>query len=93
MKKILLSVSAGLIVLSVISFMFLNGSKPKVVCAAPGASYSGFVDEEKDCPITDESYEAIRDYNSKPKVGRIVGAVLALSGVTVGIVGLVKKSE
>ena len=92
-KKTTLGLAGILIVLAVVSFLFLNGAKPDTVCVEEGAPYSGFVDEEKDnCPISDESYQKIVDYDSKPKIGRIAGLVLGVAGVGVGVVGLRKKA-
>lgn len=92
MKKLFLIISISLIVLAVPSFLLLNGTKPDSVCAEPGTPYSGFVDPDKDnCPITDESYAKIADYNSKPKVGRILGLIMVTAGVGFGVAALVIK--
>ena len=91
-KKSLLVAAVVLVVLGVFSMLFLNGSKPEAECSANNSRTSGFVDNEKNCPISIESWTKINDYNSKPKLGRIAGLVLILGGVAVGVVGLVKKS-
>lgn len=92
-KKSTLGAAALLIIVAIVAFLLLNGTKPETVCVADNAPSSGFVDPDKnDCPISDASYAKIADYNSKPKTGRIAGLVLGLMGVGVGIVGMRKKA-
>ena len=76
-------VAAVLVVLGIVAFPLQYLGKPEVECAAQGAPTSGFVDEEKDCGITIESYNEIREFESGPKLFRIGGIVLILAGLGV----------
>lgn len=61
-------------------------------CAPPGTTQtSGFVDEEKGCPITIESYERVSDEASRFKIERVGGLALTVGGLGVGVVGAVRK--
>lgn len=65
---------------------------PDPVCAEPGAPTSGFVaEDDPNCAITIENYNEIRDYETSPKLFRIAGLLLVLSGLVVGVVGLVLR--
>jgi len=88
-KKVLLTVAGVLILLGVVSFLFLNPSEPEAECASDPNRTSGFVSEEKDCAISIESYNEIREYETSAKPGRIIGLVLIVAGLVVGGVALV----
>jgi hypothetical protein len=88
----LLLIGAVAIVVGVLSMLFLNPSVPEGECAPEGATQtSGFVDTEKGCRLTIESYNAIREAESGPRWGNIVGVVLILGGVGTGAFGLRRK--
>ena len=85
-----MAVAAALVVVGVLAF-FLQPGAPDSECADDPNVTSGFVDEEKDCPISIESWEEISDYESSPKLFRIAGLLLIVAGVIVGIVALVVR--
>jgi hypothetical protein len=89
---VLLVVAGGLLVLGVLSFVLQPGP-PEAVCAAADAPSSGFVDSDRNCAITIESYDRIRKYETSPKPFRVAGAGLVLVGLMVGVTGLVKRSR
>jgi hypothetical protein len=86
--RTLLLAAVALIVVGVLAFVLQPG-EPDSVCAPDGAPTSGFVDTEKDCGITQESFNEIADYRSSPKPFRIAGLVLVLAGVGTGVASLV----
>jgi len=88
----LLSVAAVLIVLGALSFILQPGP-PDGECAPEGTISSGFVDEDKDCPLTIESWDEIADYESSPKPFRIAGLVLVVAGLGVGAVALIRRPK
>lgn len=89
MRKMLLLVAGGLVILGVVSILLQPGP-PDSECVPDGQPSSGWIDEEKDCNISIESYEAIADHNSSPKPWRIAGLLLIIAGVATGLVALVK---
>jgi len=91
-KIVLLALAGGLLLLGALSFVLQPGP-PEPVCAAAGAPSSGFVDSDRNCEITIESYDRIREYETSPKLFRIAGAGLVLVGLVVGVAGLVKRSR
>lgn len=86
----LLLVAAVLIVAGVMLFA-LKPSGPEAVCVSDNTPSSGFIDEEKDCPISIESYNEIREFKSGPQWFNIGGLVFVLAGVGVGVYALVKS--
>jgi hypothetical protein len=88
-----LIVAAVMIVLGLVAFPLQNLGKPEVKCAAEGAPSSGFVDDDSGCPITIESYNEIREFDSGPKWFRIGGIVLIVGGLGVGAYGLTRKRQ
>jgi hypothetical protein len=84
-------VAAVLIVLGIVAFPLQNLGKPETVCAKPGTPTSGFADADKDCGITIESYNEIRDFESGPKLFRIGGILLILVGVGFAGYGATRK--
>jgi hypothetical protein len=84
-------VGAVVIVLGVLSMLFLNPQVPEAECAPPGAATSGFVDEEKGCPITVESFEAIRSAETGLRWGNIIGVPLILVGIVVASFGFSRR--
>ncbi len=87
MRKVLLLLAAALVVLGVVSILLQPGP-PDSECVPEGQPSSGFVDEEKDCNISIESWEEIADHNSSPKPFRIVGLLLIVIGVGTGIASI-----
>jgi len=85
--------AAVLVVLGIIAFPLQNVGEPKAECAAAGAPSSGFVDDDSGCPITIESYNEIREFESGPKLWRIAGIVLIVSGLAVAGYGLTRKKQ
>ena len=93
-KGKLLIASAIMIVGGVLMLLFFDtrGPEPAFVCAAENSPTAGFSDaSQNDCPISIESYNAWQEWD-KPQYGRIAGLGIAVAGLVVGIVGLVKKS-
>lgn len=88
-----LVLAAVLVVLGVLAFPLQELGKPDVECAEEGGPTSGFVDDEKGCPITQESFEELREHESGPQVFRIAGLVLVLAGAGVGVYGLTRRSR
>jgi hypothetical protein len=84
-------VGAVVIVLGVLSMLFLNPQAPEAECAPPGTVTSGFVDEEKGCPITVESFQAIRSAETGLRWGNIFGVPLVLVGVVVASFGFSRR--
>lgn len=84
-----LAIAGALILLGVLAFVLQPGP-PESECVPTNGPTSGFMDEEKDCAISIESFEEISDYNSSPKPFRIAGLLLIVAGIVVGVVGLVK---
>ena len=88
-KVMLPALGVALILLGVLAFILQPGP-PDPACAEPGAPTSGFVaEDDPNCALTIESFNELRDYETSPKLFRIVGLVLVLGGVVVGVVGLV----
>ena len=86
-------VAAVLVVLGIIAFPLQNVGEPKAECAAKGAPSSGFVDDDSGCPITTESYNEIREYESGPKLFRIAGLFLIVGGVGVAGYAVIRKRK
>ena len=66
---------------------------PEVECAKDPLTTSGFFDAEKNCPVSIESYERIREWETRLRWDNIVGAVLVVGGIGAAIVGALKKSR
>lgn len=86
-------IAAVLIVLGVAAFPLQNLGKPEAECGKEGAPSSGFVDEDSGCPITIDSYNEIREYESGPKLYRIGGIVLIIAGLGFVVVGVTRKKQ
>ena len=86
-------VAAVLVVLGILAFPLQNLGEPKAECAAKGAPSSGFVDDDSGCPITQESYDEIREYESAPKPWRIAGLVLILGGLGLAGYAVIRKRQ
>lgn len=89
-KQRLLVLAALLIVLGVGLFVW-EPAGPESECAKDPSRTSGFVDKEKDCPISIESYERIREAESGPQWDNIGGLVLVVGGVAAAAVGAFRK--
>lgn len=95
LKKKLLSLAGILLVVGglLLAFGDWRGPEPSVECAQKGTATSGFKTDA--CPdgTTIESQRAWFDWNSSPRVGRIIGlGVVGLALVT-GVAGLVVRSK
>jgi len=89
-KSVWLVVSSGLILIGVALFALQPG-QPEPVCATDPNATSGFTDPGQDCPISIDSMNAIRDYQSAPRWYRVSGVAVALAGVVVGtVVGILR---
>lgn len=82
---------AALLVVIGVGLMVWEPEGPEAECAKDPGVTSGFVDEEKGCPISIESYNRIREAKSGPQWDNIGGLVLVVGGLTAGVVGLVRK--
>jgi hypothetical protein len=92
MMKLKLFVLAGLLIVLGVGLFVWEPPGPEAECAKDPAKTSGFVDEEKNCPISIESFERIRESKTGPQWDNIGGLVLVVGGVGVGIVGALRKS-
>lgn len=88
-----LVLAAVLVVLGLLAFPLQDLGKPDAECADPGGPTSGFVDEESGCPITQESFDEIREHESGPQVFRVAGVVLVVAGLGAGVYGLSRKNR
>ena len=88
MTKRLLTVAAALVAVGVV-LIVLQPGPPEAECVPEGTPSSGFVDTDQDCPISQESWERISDWESSPKPFRIAGALVILAGIVTGGVALV----
>ncbi|OEV04430.1 hypothetical protein K378_05828 [Streptomyces sp. Amel2xB2] len=91
-KPKLFVLAAVLIVLGIGLFVW-EPAGPEAECAKDTSRTSGFVDEEKNCPISIESYERIREAKSGPQWDNIGGLVLVVGGIGVAITAAVRKSR
>jgi hypothetical protein len=82
---------AALLIVIGVGLMVWEPEGPDAECAKDPNVTSGFVDEEKDCPISIESYNRIREAKTGPQWDNIGGLVLVVGGVAAGVVGLVRK--
>lgn len=92
--RTLFIIALSLIALGVASFAMqpVLDPKPDPVCVDKGQPSSGFVDgDNKDCNISQASYEKMADWDSSPKPFRIAGVVLILAGIVVGAIGAVRS--
>ncbi|MFC4495460.1 hypothetical protein ACFPA8_15110 [Streptomyces ovatisporus] len=92
MKQKLFVLAALLIVLGVGLFVW-EPAGPEAECAEDSSRTSGFVDEEKNCPISIESYERIRESKTGPQWDNIGGLVLVVAGVGTAVVAAVRKPK
>lgn len=98
LKKTLLIVAAALF-LSATALFVLSGTrfftpKPELECTTEGSPSSGFSDPSQgDCPISIDSYNAVRDweYPDYFRPMRIATAVLLGCGIVVTIVAVTRK--
>jgi hypothetical protein len=89
-KTVLLAAAALAVVIGVGLWVWEN--TPEGVCAPDGASQtSGFVDDDKGCPLTIESYNEIRHSETGLQWDNIAGALLVLGGLGLGVAALVRK--
>lgn len=82
--------AAALILLGIGVFM-LQPAAPQGECVPEGEPYSGWMDPDQDnCPISEESYREILDWETSPKPFRMAGAGIALVGIGFGVAAGVK---
>ncbi|OEU91980.1 hypothetical protein DB35_06860 [Streptomyces abyssalis] len=93
MTKPKLFVLAALLIAIGVGLFVWEPEEPEAECAKDTGRTSGFVDEEKNCPISVESYERIREAASGPRWDNIGGLVLVLGGVGVAAVGAFRKPK
>jgi hypothetical protein len=91
MKRSRLFLLAALLVVLGVGLMVWEPAGPATECAEDTGATSGFVDEEKGCPITIESYERIREAESGPQWDNIGGLVLVLGGAATAVVAVVRR--
>jgi hypothetical protein len=82
---------AALLIVIGVGLMVWEPEGPETECAEDPSVTSGFVDKEKDCQISIESFNRIREAKSGPQWDNIGGLVLVVGGVAAGVVGLVRK--
>lgn len=88
-RRVLLPV-AGLLSVVGLFLIFVPFNQVDVVCAQPGEVSSGFVDDDRGCPITIESYQQIADEEARFKVERVAGLGVVVAGLAVGGVALAR---
>lgn len=94
MSKKLAFLAAGILMIVIGVGLFVWENTPEGVCAPEGATRtSGFVDKEKGCALTIESYQAIRDSKTGLQWDNIGGALLVLGGLGLSITGLVIRRK
>ena len=84
--------AAALILVGILS-IFLQPGPPETECAPDDMATSGYVDDESGCPITTESFNEVREYETSPKLFRLAGLGLIVVGIGVGIFGLTRKKR
>lgn len=93
--KIILIVAAALIVVGLLLRFPVNNlirpDEPEVECAGKGQPTAGFMDEDKGCAISIESYNEWRDWTIKydPSTLGTVGGFAALIGIPLLLIGLI----
>jgi len=95
-KAKLLAVSAAMLIVGGLMIAFLNtkGAEPTFTCVTDGGATSGFTDSSRnDCPVSIDSYNTWREWSGTPQYGRIAGLGIAVVGLVIGVVGLVKRSS
>jgi hypothetical protein len=89
--KLKLFVLAALLIVLGIGLFVWEPAEPEAECAKDTTKTSGFVDKEKNCPISIESWNRIRESKTGPQWDNIGGLVLFVAGVGTAIVAAVKK--
>lgn len=90
MAKKMLAAGALLIVLGAVVFMLQPGP-PQGDCAPDdGSVTSGYLDTERGCALTVESFEDVMDHESEPKLFRAAGAIVVVAGLGVAGFGAVR---
>ncbi|GAA2075732.1 hypothetical protein GCM10009821_13620 [Aeromicrobium halocynthiae] len=88
MTKRPLAVAGALVAVGIV-VVLLQPGPPEAECVPEGTPSSGFVDSDRDCPISQESWAEISEWRSLPKPFRILGALLVLAGVVMAGVAVV----
>lgn len=90
--KQLFALAAVLIVVGIALLVIPTPGEPGLKCVSESSQSSGFVDEDQDnCPVSIESYDDYREWESGPKIDNIVGLVLVLAGFVAVGVAVVKR--
>ena len=83
------AIAGVLLVLAVGLMVMPTPGAPALECAEDPTYTSGWVDAEQDCPVSIESYEAYRQWDSGAKWDNLAGLVLLLGGLGAAGAGLV----
>ncbi|MGH8791526.1 MAG: hypothetical protein ACRDXX_02640 [Stackebrandtia sp.] len=90
-KLKLFALAAVLIAAGIVLAVWEPG--PETECAEDPNVTSGFYDEEKDCPVSIESWERVAEAESGPQWDNIGALAAIVGGVGVAIFGAFKKSK
>lgn len=90
MKSKQLLIAAAVLVAVGVFLMVFPFNNAELECAADDQVTSGFFDDEKDCPISIESFEEVRAEESRFKIERVAGLGLIIVGVGLGGVGAMR---
>jgi hypothetical protein len=101
MMKLKLFVLAALLIVAGVGLFVWEPAGPEAECAkkfenitgSESPEASGFVDKEKNCQISIESWQRIQESKTGPQWDNIGGLVLVVGGLGAGIVGAVRKSK
>ena len=93
MTKPRLFVLAALLVVLGVGLFVWEPAGPEAECAKDPTKTSGFVDKEKNCPISIESWNRIQESKSGIRWDNIGGLVLVAGGGAAALVGVLRKSK
>jgi hypothetical protein len=93
MKKAQLLVLGALLIVLGVGLFIWEPPGPEAECAKDPSRTSGFMDEEKKCPISIESFNKIREAKSGPQWDNIGGLVLVVGGLGAAAVGAFRKPK
>lgn len=92
MTRLRLFVLAAVLVVAAVGLIVWDPA-PEAECAKDPSATSGFFDKEKNCPISRESWERIREAKTGPQWDNIGGLVLIVGAVAVGVAGVLRKPK
>ena len=93
MTKLRLFALAGLLAVLGVGLMVWEPAEPEAECAAAGGPTSGFMDTEKNCPISIESWERIRAAQGGTRWDNIGGLVLVVGSLGTAGVAAFRKPK